>query len=158
MRCVQCNRRVGWLRRPVDGLYCGAECRAAAILESHRRQQAEEERLEAESLAREAHQRLRERERLEIEAARLRGTSDVVPRPVLGEAPCPRCESPWSHTPGGGTMGRHLGHCGSCGFEAQFLAIEACPNCRSSSLVVESQDDARCPRCKSHPRRRRQIA
>ena len=42
--------------------------------------------------------------------------------------------------------------------QLHFVSIEQCSHCMCHSLVVESLDDARCPRCKSRPRRRRQIA
>ena len=157
-RCVQCESKIQFLKRPVDGLYCSAECRDRALEESLARA-AERAMLEEAALIRlEAEERARERERLEIEAARLRGTSDVVLRPDLATSPCPKCGRTWHFVHGGGSLGRCRGDCPSCGLEAEFMTIEQCPNCRCHSLIVESQDDARCPRCKSRPRRRRQIA
>jgi predicted Zn-ribbon and HTH transcriptional regulator len=152
MQCLQCDKKIGWLKKPVDGSYCSEECRAAAMEEMRWREQETLARLEAEELS-------RERERLEIEAAMLRQQSEVVRRPSLAQnSDCPKCSAPWRHVHGGGKLGRDRGECSSCGFQAEFLGIEQCPNCRCISLLVESQDDARCPRCKSRPRRRRQIA
>lgn len=154
MKCLQCNNKIGWLKRPVDESYCSVECRDRSLAEAAQRKRE----IEAELIQREAEVRAKERERLEIEAAMLRGKSEIVLKPVPAESPCPKCGSVWSQASGAGSMGRHLGECGSCGFRAEFVAIESCPNCRCHSLIIESQDDARCPRCKSRPRRRRQIA
>lgn len=150
--CLHCNKRLGWLKRPVDGVYCGPECRDRAIEEMLERQRLSAEEVDAE-------ERMRERERLEIEAAMLRGKSEVIVKPNLSDSvPCPKCGGHWKHVRGGGGLGRDRGDCTACGYHTDFMAIEQCPNCRCFSLVVESQDDARCPRCKSRPRRRRQIA
>lgn len=152
MQCLQCDKKIGWLKRPIDGSYCSEECRDLAAEELRRREQAMYARIEAEAF-------VRERERLEVEAAMLRQQSEVVRRPTLAQgSSCPKCGAPWKHVHGGGSLGRDRGDCASCGFHAEFLGIEQCPNCRCISLLVESQDDARCPRCKSRPRRRRQIA
>ena len=154
MKCLQCNKGIGWLKRPVDGSYCSADCRDRSLEEAaHRKRE-----IEAELIQREAEVRAKDRERLESEAAMLRGKSEIVLKPVPAESPCPKCGGVWSQASGAGSMGRHLGECGACGFRAEFVAIENCPNCRCHSLIIESQDDARCPRCKSRPRRRRQIA
>jgi hypothetical protein len=158
MNCLHCEKKISWLKKPVDDVYCSAECRDVAFEEMLERRREENARLEATIEAEAAAERSRERERLEYEAARLRGISEVVRRPVIGESPCPKCDAPWGYVPGGGALGRHLGECSRCGFRAEFVAIENCPNCRCHSLIVESQDDARCPKCKSRPRRRRQIA
>lgn len=152
MHCLQCEKKIGWLKKPVDGSYCSEECRAVAMEEMRARELEELARLEADAFS-------RERERLEIEAAMLRAQSEVVRIPSIAEnSACPRCNAPWKHVHGGGSLGRDRGDCANCGFHAEFLGIEQCPNCRCTSLLVESQDDARCPRCKSRPRRRRQIA
>jgi hypothetical protein len=152
MQCLQCEKKIGWLKKPVDGSYCSDECRMTAFAEMRLREQEMLARMEADAFS-------RERERLEIEAAMLRAQSEVVRRPTLAEdSACPKCSAPWRHVHGGGSMGRDRGDCSSCGFHAEFLGVEQCPNCRCHSLLVESMDDARCPRCKSRPRRRRQIA
>ncbi|HEX4337440.1 MAG TPA: hypothetical protein VH062_16110 [Polyangiaceae bacterium] len=158
MKCLQCDKKVGWLKRPVDASYCSVECRDRALEASAEQRRTRALALEAELEQREADMRAKERERLEIEAAMLRGKSEIVLKPVPSESPCPKCGSVWSQASGAGSMGRHLGECGACGFRAEFIAIESCTNCRCQSLIIESQDDARCPRCKSRPRRRRQIA
>lgn len=156
--CTHCNKKIGFLRRPVDGAYCSTTCRDGA-LELLLLQERENALAREEEMSRlEASERAAQREQLEIEAARLRGTSDVVLRPDLTAAPCPKCGHNWSQVLGGGVCGRSRGECASCGFAAEFVAIEQCSNCRCHSLIIESQDDARCPRCKSRPRRRRQIA
>lgn len=156
--CIQCDKKIGFLRKPVDGAYCSIACSDAALEESLLREREHAIFQEAELTRQESEERALERERLEIEAARLRGTSDVVLRPDLTAAPCPKCGHNWHQVHGGGAFGRHRGECPGCGLAAEFVAIEQCSNCGCHSLIVESQDDARCPRCKSRPRRRRQIA
>jgi len=152
MHCLQCDKKIGWLKKPVDGSYCSDECRDVAMEELRVREEEAFSRLRTDAFA-------RERERLEVEAAMLRAQSEVVRRPTLAhDSACPKCAAPWKHVHGGGKLGRDRGECPSCGLQAEFLGIEQCPNCRCISLLVESQDDARCPRCKSRPRRRRQIA
>ncbi len=158
MKCLHCEKKIGWLKNPVDGLYCTPLCRDEARQELTLRQREATMRLDAEFEDRDAALRAKERERLEIEAALLRGKSEVVVRPDVVQSPCPKCGAPWNHRHGAGGFGRNVGECPGCGFRAEFISIEHCPNCRSHSLIVESQDDARCPRCKSRPRRRRQIA
>jgi hypothetical protein len=158
MNCVHCDKKIGWFKRPVDDTFCSEQCRDQAAEALARRKHEQVLAIEDELARREAETRAEERERLEIEAAMLRGKSEIVRKPVPAESPCPKCGSTWSQASGAGSMGRHLGECGTCGFRAEFIAIESCPNCRCHSLIVESQDDARCPRCKSRPRRRRQIA
>lgn len=157
-RCVHCDRKIGFLKRPVDGLFCSVECSESALAEAREREYQRALWEEAEFERAQAERRAAERERLEQEAARLRGTSDVVLRPDLDQAPCPKCGDSWRLSRGGGKFGRDRGECPGCGFQAEFLSVEQCHNCRCHSLVVESEDDARCPRCKSRPRRRRQIA
>ena len=152
MHCLQCDKKIGWLKKPIDGSYCSDACRDAALEELRQLEQSRLARIEADAF-------VRERERLEVEAAMLRAQSEIVRRPTLAhDSACPKCGAPWKHVHGGGSLGRDRGDCSSCGFQAEFIGIEQCPNCRCVSLLVESQDDARCPRCKSRPRRRRQIA
>jgi hypothetical protein len=156
--CIHCDKKIGLLKRAVDGAYCSAACRDGALAEAQLRDREDARQREAQLIRRESEERAIERERLEIEAALLRGTSDVMLRPDLTSAPCPKCGHSWHQVPGGGALGRNRGECPSCGLNAEFIAIEQCSNCRCHSLIVESPDDARCPRCKSRPRRRRQIA
>jgi hypothetical protein len=159
MNCVQCDKRIGFLKKPVDGSYCSTECRDLALEKLLAKERDDALTRSAVADAHERELRMRERERLEYEAAMLRGKSDVVPRPTSSETtPCPKCSSPWTTMAGAGALGKTRGRCGRCGFTAEFVTIEQCTNCRCQSLVVESEDDARCPRCKSRPRRRRQIA
>jgi hypothetical protein len=158
MNCLHCDKKIRWLKRPVEGLYCSEPCRDEAHEESLRALREEAARQEAEFDAIEADFRASERERLEIEAALLRGRSEIVLRPGVSGTPCPACNGEWTVMQGGGSFGKSLGRCGQCDFRAEFLSVDGCPNCRCHSLVVESEDDARCPRCKSRPRRRRQIA
>ena len=156
--CIECNKKIGWLKRAVEGAYCSEECRDRSLSEFLRREQELADERFAMQLAVESEERTRVRQRLELEAATIRATSEVVMKSSIGGAPCPRCGSPWSAVQGGGSFGRDRGDCHRCGYHAEYLAVEQCPNCRCQSLVVESEDDARCPRCKSRPRRRRQIA
>lgn len=158
-RCLECNSKIGWLRKRVEDVYCSEACRDDARDRARRQELQLIARIEAERDMLAASERLRERERLEHEAASvLRTTSDIVKKADASGAPCPKCGLPWAEESGAGSFGRTRGHCGRCGFQAQFIAIEDCVHCRCHSLVVESEDDARCPRCKSRPRRRRQIA
>jgi ubiquitin C-terminal hydrolase len=158
-QCLHCEKRIGFLKKPVDGAYCSDQCRDQAVEKLFAKERDDARAREAIAEVQDREVRMRERERLEYEAAMLRGKSDVVPRPTSSEtSPCPKCSSPWTTMAGAGALGTCRGRCGRCGFSAEFVAIEQCPNCRCQSLVVESDDDARCPRCKSRPRRRRQIA
>ena len=153
--CLECEVKIGWLKKPVEGVYCSEACREASLRAASERERRGTAARIAEALA-------EERTRLEREAAAaLRASnpvSEVVLKAPAGQLPCPKCSAPWAAVQGGGRFGRHRGDCARCGFSAEFIAVEACPNCRCASLVVESEDDARCPRCKSRPRRRRQIA
>ena len=72
MKCLQCDTKIGWLKRPVDGSYCSVECRDRSIDEAAKRRRETALALEAELAEREAEIRAKERERLEIEAAMLR--------------------------------------------------------------------------------------
>ncbi|HVU00834.1 MAG TPA: hypothetical protein VHE30_03750 [Polyangiaceae bacterium] len=157
-RCIHCDRRLHLFSRRVDELYCSEECREAELEEAREREWERALAEEAEYERFEAMLRAEERERLEYAAACLREKSDVILRPDLEQVPCPKCGAGFRLSRGGGSFGRDRGECPGCHFQADFLAIEECPNCRCTSLVVETLDDARCPRCKSRPRRRRQIA
>jgi hypothetical protein len=99
--------------------------------------------------------RREERMRLEAEAARLRSVRSACYVSESSLSKCPRCDGDW-HVHGGADESH--GKCGCCGFDAVFVAVEECPHCESQSLVVDATDDARCPRCKNHPRRARQVA
>jgi hypothetical protein len=163
-RCVRCDRKIGWLRRAVDGCYCSTACRRASHLDELERLRAEAAQRGAEEdgfsrgLAVDPEERSRIRVKLELEAAVLRAKAEIARREAEEGPRCPKCGAGWSERRGAGAQGRDHGACGACGFAAEFVAIEQCPNCGCGSLVVESEDDARCPRCKSRPRRRRQIA
>lgn len=158
-RCLECGSRIGWLKRPVASVYCSGRCRDAARAKIAALEAELLARLEAEHESLAAIDRLKERDRLESEAAfLLRTESEIVRKGPGPGAPCPKCGAEWKEVPGGGQFGRTRGQCVPCGFQAEFLVIEKCPHCRCHSLVVETEDDARCPRCKSRPRRQRQIA
>lgn len=158
-RCLECNSKIGWLKKRVEEVYCSERCCDEARDRSRKRELQLIAQIEADREALAVAERLRERERLEHEAASvLRTTSDIVKKGDASRAPCPKCGLPWAEEHGVGSFGRTRGHCGRCGFQAEFITVEVCLHCRCSSLVVESEDDARCPRCKSRPRRRRQIA
>lgn len=146
--CIWCNRQLGAGPESESSAYCSDVCRVEAIRKLLRR-----ERFKA--MRHEKIRREEERKRLEAEAALLRSLSSncVVTESSLTK--CPRCEGNW-HVHSGSS--RSSGACGCCGFRAMFVAIEECPHCESQSLVVESADDAKCPRCKNHPRRVRQVA
>ena len=159
VRCLECSAKIGWLRRPVSGLYCSARCRDSARAKVERLENELLSRLAAEHESLAAVERLKELNRLESDAASLlRMTSEVVRKGAGGRSHCPKCSEQWEEVQGGGSFGKNRGRCTHCGFSAEFLKIEDCPHCRCHSLVVETEDDARCPRCKSRPRRQRQIA
>ena len=146
MQCVHCEKKIGLFKKPIEGIYCSADCSNAARVEQARQ-------------AKEAEQRALEQARLDSEADGERAHSGVIAkaaRELLGQ--CPKCSHDWKYVPGAGSAGLDVGECGHCGFTAEFLAIEACENCRTPSMVVRSEHDARCPKCKSRPNRSRQSA
>jgi hypothetical protein len=131
--CVQCEKKIGLFKSPIDGIYCTYSCREAArkdIAESERR--AAERKIEEERAAKEAEARA-------AEAAKRAKAEPTV------ENTCPKCGPSWKHTdrPGGGYHGK----CDRCGLSADFDAIEKCPTGTGMSLLVQV-DAARCPRCK----------
>lgn len=156
-RCLECNSRIGWLKKRVESVYCSESCRDVARDRAFRRELQLMAQIESERDVMAASERARERDRLEQDA-RMVTSSDVVTKGTPSGASCPKCGSGWVEEQGAGAFGRNRGHCARCGFHAEFISIEACLHCRCHSLVIESSDDARCPRCKSRPRRRRQIA
>lgn len=146
--CIWCNRDIDLASQAAGSAYCSDGCRVEAIRKLLRRERFKAMRHER--LHREA-----ERKRLEAEAALLRSLSDTC---FVGESSltkCPRCDGVW-HVHAASSLSS--GSCGCCGFHATFVAIEECPHCESQSLIVESVDEAKCPRCKNHPRRARQVA
>src|SRR5947207_4113238 len=106
MKCLQCDKKIGWLKRPIEGTFCSESCRDQSQAEAALRRRENALQLEAELAEREAEIRAEERERLEIEAAMLRGKSEIVLKPVPAESPCPKCGSVWSQASGAGSMGR----------------------------------------------------
>jgi hypothetical protein len=144
--CIWCNREIGL--QSAGSAYCSDACRVEAIRKLLRR-----ERFKA--MRHETVRRREERQRLEAEAALLRSLSNGCFVDESSLSRCPKCDGGWQvHT----TAGVSHGRCGCCGFHSSFVAIEECPHCESQSLVVESSDEARCPRCRNHPRRARQVA
>ena len=146
--CIWCNRELGAVSESSGSAYCSDACRVEAIRKLLRR-----ERFKA--MRHETIRRREERQRLEAEAALLLalGGSCQVNESSLSR--CPRCDGNWHvHS----VSGSSHGHCGCCGLDTPFVAIEECPHCESQSLIVESDEEARCPRCKNHPRRARQVA
>jgi hypothetical protein len=133
--CVQCDKKIGMFKTPIDGIYCSYECRDAG-----RRDIADNERRAVELKAHEAESQRASEVAAATQAAQTRA-QDAVKRA------CPKCGAAWRYAAGGGSAGLDLGECGKCGFSAQFNEIEKCPTCTSMSLVVDGQG-ARCPRCK----------
>lgn len=133
--CVQCEKKIGLFKTPIEGIYCSYECRDAgkkAIVDSTRR--AGEAKVEAERAAAEARAQ-------EAEAAKRAAEAEAV------KHACPKCGRPWSYREGGGAGGLNAGKCDKCSFSADFVAVEKCPTCTCMSLVVDDHG-ARCPRCK----------
>lgn len=142
--CIWCNRMLDDTESA--SAYCSDACRVEAIRKLLRR-----ERFKA--MRHESIRRREERMRLEAEAALLRSLSSGCFVNQSSLSHCPRCDGHWHVHSGSESHGKCR-----CGFEATFVAIEECPHCESQSLVVQSDDEARCPRCKNHPRRARQVA
>jgi len=135
--CIQCGKKIGVFQKAVDGIYCSLECSAAA-----QRQIAETERKAAEQ--RVVQERIAAEQAEEAAARRAEQQADAKARST-----CPKCGAPWSYSPGAGPAGQDTGSCSRCGFSASFVAIDKCPSCGGTTLVVESTTSARCPRCKS---------
>jgi len=131
--CVQCDKKIGLFKSPVDGIYCSTECRDAAkrdIADNDRRaaeRQVEQARAEQEAAVHAAEQAAQAR----VDAAT--------------KSTCPKCGTAWKFVEGSG--GTHHGDCTKCGLSTDFVRIEKCPTCTGMSLVV-APDGARCPRCK----------
>ncbi len=129
--CVQCDRKIGLFKSPIDGIYCSYECRDAA------RQDIENNQKRAAEAAAEAERAAHEAEtRAAAEAARAEAENAV-------KHICPKCGEEWKYVAGSPDSGK----CDKCGFASEFTAIELCPTCEFVSLVV-SPSGARCPRCK----------
>ena len=132
--CVQCEKKIGLFKSPIEGIYCSFDCRNAArdaLKQSER--QGQERLVEAQRRAAEAAaEKAREAAALQAEA-QLRGQ-------------CPKCGAGWACTSGG--SGSFSGKCAKCLFVAEFTSVGNCPVCKCQSLVIASSGDARCPRCK----------
>ena len=88
MDCLQCDKKIGWLKKPVDGSYCSEECRAVAFEEMRMREQEALARLELDVFVREC-------ERFEIEVVMLCVQSEVVRRLTFAEnSVCPKYNTP----------------------------------------------------------------
>jgi hypothetical protein len=134
--CLQCGKKIGFFQTAVEKVYCSEDCAEAARKEMARQQrEADSARDEAKRrAAEEAEHKLAEDKAVRAHEQRLRT--------------CPKCSKPWRHTPAAEEGGAQTGSCAACGFTAEFVAIEPCPNCRATSLVVAPTGSARCPRCK----------
>ena len=145
-RCLHCDKKIGFFKTPIEGIYCTYDCRNAA----------REAQLKLED---EARDRARGRElQAELEAQERLQSQVVAKDQASRRSVCPKCASPWHCVEGGGAGGSDRGECTYCGFNAEFISIEECPNCRCVSLVVRSPEEARCPKCKTHARHQRRIA
>src|SRR5258708_10743066 len=155
--CVECNSRIAWFKR--SSIYCGPQCEGEARARAVVGELKLLAQIEAERDSQASIDRLAERERLEREdESLLRKTSEIVRRADAAARPCPKCGSAWEEQQGGGRFGRNKGRCLRCGFQAEFIAIVDCGHCQCRSLVVETEDEARCPRGKSRPRGGRHSA
>ena len=134
--CIQCSQKIGFFKSPIEGVYCSYDCRNDA--------RAEIERAQSENLALEA----AARRQAEQEAEERRRSETVLKAEFAKASHCPKCEKPWSLVQGGGAMGLDVGDCASCGFSSEFLRVDKCPNCHSDSLVIQSGETGKCPRCK----------
>lgn len=134
--CIQCNKKIGFFSKPIEGVYCNYDCRNESRAETERLQR--ETRELAEAAARQAE-----------EAESARRQSEAVSKAAAEQrSRCPKCSDSWSYVQGGGALGVDVGDCPKCGFSAEFVSIDSCPHCHSQSLVVQSDHSARCPRCK----------
>ena len=134
-QCVQCDKKIGLFKSPIDDIYCSYECRDAgrrAIVENEQR--AQEREAEAVRSARAA----------EVDAA---ASAAESARSEAVKRACPKCGAAWKYVAGGGPNGLDTGKCDKCGFSAELKDVERCPSCRSQSLIIEVSG-ARCPRCK----------
>jgi membrane protease subunit (stomatin/prohibitin family) len=130
--CIQCGKKIGMFQKAVDGIYCSLDCQAVAQAEIVKAEQvAAVQRAEAQKQAEAAAEQAAAQYAEEQAAAKLLQT-------------CPKCGVAWSYAPGP----PHRGRCDSCGFSAEFTAIEACPSCSGTHFVVASDGTGRCPRCK----------
>lgn len=156
--CIECNAKIPWFKRR-SSIYCSPSCEGEARARAVEGELRLIARIEAQRDSEASIARHLERARLEQEAeGLLRKTSDIVRRADAAACPCPKCGSAWEEQQGKGSFGRNKGRCLRCGFHAEFIAILDCSHCQCHSLVLETEDEARCPRCKSRPRRGRQIA
>jgi hypothetical protein len=129
--CIQCDKKIGLFKSPIDGIYCSYACRDAA------RKEIEDNQKRAARVAAEAERTAKQAEAdAAVEAAR--ALADAALRSA-----CPKCGAAWKFVAGSPDSGS----CDKCNFSAEFTAIEKCPNCTAMSLVVGSSG-ARCPRCK----------
>lgn len=132
---MQCDKKIGLFKSPIDEIYCSYACRDAArkdIADNERRaveRKAEEERISQAAVAQAAEA---------VEQARAEAAL---------KATCPKCGAGWKYAAGGGSGGSDHGDCAKCGLSVDFREIEKCPTCTCMSLVVQAEG-ARCPRCK----------
>jgi len=134
--CVHCEKKIGFLKTPIEGIYCSYDCRNAArdhFRESERKSQ--ERIVEAQRKAAEQAAESQRRVHAEQAAMQVRGR-------------CPKCSAPWAFSNSGAPHGAHSGKCSKCLFTTEFASIELCPVCKCQSLVVSVDADTRCPRCK----------
>lgn len=134
--CVQCGKKIGFFTKAVEKVYCSEDCAEVAHKEMARQQQ------EADVLRDEARRQEAEEAERQLAEERVAREHDQLLRT------CPKCAKPWQYTAAAEDGGPHAGSCSACGFSSEFVRIEACPNCRTTSLMVAPNGAARCPRCK----------
>jgi hypothetical protein len=133
--CIQCERKIGLFKAPIEGAYCSYDCRNAA-------------RDAIQASERQSHERLVAAQRRQQENALESERQRAVERAEAGRrGSCPKCSSPWVFGRSN-VEGADHGTCNRCGYSAEFVAIENCPVCKGQSLVVGIDHEARCPRCK----------
>ena len=133
--CVQCDKKIGLFKTPIEEIYCSYTCRDAArqdIAANERR--ALERKVEAERAAQAA----------EVQAAE---AAKQARADAAQKSTCPKCGSEWKYSAGAGPGANNHGDCSKCGLSVDFSRIEKCPTCTGMSLIIQA-DGARCPRCK----------
>ncbi|MBW2457063.1 MAG: hypothetical protein JRI68_21285 [Deltaproteobacteria bacterium] len=134
--CVRCGKKIGFFKKTVDGAYCSEACSEEADKENAA------EQAKADALRDEAKRRVAE------EAEREKAVQQETAQQEKQRNTCPKCGKGWQHTPAATEGDAQKGQCAACGLQAEFTAIEACPNCRAEALLISPDGSKRCPRCK----------
>ena len=133
---IRCGNKIGFFKKVVEGGYCSEECAEESQKEMAAQQQ------QADAARDEAKRRSAEEAERELAEQKEAAEHDQFLNT------CPKCGKGWEYTPAAEEGGTQAGHCSACGLSVTFTAIEACPHCRSQSLIVAPDVPKRCPRCK----------